>query len=1100
MKAAFVSPTFSFTRDGRRLLAASREAVTVIDTRSSAVDTIAVRDTRAIAGFVDQIWVVHGPGASLSRFGLAGVKVGPATGIADDDAMLVAAPVGVPAAVWTSRPSLAIREENGELRIEAASPGDHAIPLTARRYVTISGHTVVAPSGLTCELQVGARVLAASIVLDNSSVALLVDRSGVRELVTIGLSNARLALRKQIATGALRVAARAGLVGIVVEPRRVGILDLRSGRVVGELDAPLDVADFALDPDGTRIALRDPGTTIEVLDLRAALAAHPPRASITSSLDHPADEPDIDRARSTEPTIEHDTPKTGVTQPTSGHASPKTGVTQPTSGHASPKTGVTQPTSGRNTSQTGVTQPTNGHGSPETGVTRPGVSSPESGITQPSNGHTSREPTGGLRRPFDLRALAPVEITSQVDRATALAAIDQETRAVALWTLRAITEAWDSRRIGYGNEGKHPFEHEVAALLGMNRGFASAHVAAARQHLEAYEAECDGKVDPRSPHMPLGALALELGLSPLALDILMVVAAPGLWANAARLYGILANDPGRALVDEALVQQVIGPRASRHDIAVELEPHAPLVRLGVVAVDTTRPRPFGALTVDPIVLARLRRERPDLGTGVVARGSDRALEELVVTPGVIGDALSSLGRTSGLARISIRGRAGSGRRTLLAALAAEAGRPLGIIDVSVLPRGERDRAYAIRGALRRAMLAGLLPCVVGLETLGAVEHESADALADVMRAHPGPIAVVLPADGTPPFDPGHVAIDLPVLAESARLDLWTDTLGDAGLRADAAALGARYRIGPGTIRRAISASAAAGIARDADCTAALDAYIRQTRDARLGAHARRVERLGTWDSLVLPADIGDSLRELVARVRHRRTVFETWGMDKQMATSRGLTALFSGPPGTGKTLVAGVIARELGLDLYQVELSKLMSKWIGETERNLAAIFDAAEDGQVVLLFDEADSLFAKRTEVRSSNDRYANLEVNYLLQRLDSFEGIAILTTNASSAIDPAFKRRMSFRLSFPFPDEETRVELWRAHLPPTLPIAGPLELDRLAHKYQLSGGYIRNACLRAAFLAAQDDSAIAQHHLERAVALEYAELGKLSASGALE
>jgi hypothetical protein len=577
------------------------------------------------------------------------------------------------------------------------------------------------------------------------------------------------------------------------------------------------------------------------------------------------------------------------------------------------------------------------------------------------------------------------------------------------------------------------------------------------------------------------------------------VATPALWADAARLYGVLANDPGRALVDEALVQQIIGERASRHDLAVELEPHAPLVRLGVITVETTRSRPFGALSVDPIVLARLRRERPDLGPGVVARGSDRALEEIVVGPGVLDDALAALARASGPARISIRGRAGSGRRTLMSSIAAEAGRALGIVDVAVLPRGERDRAFAIRAALRRAMLAGLLPCVLGLETIGVAEQESADARAEVMRAHPGPIAVVLPPDGTPPFDPGYIAIELPVLAEGARLELWDDALGDAGLTAHSAALAARYRVGPGTIRRAISSSVAAGVAREVDCTSHLDAFIRQTRDARLGAHARRVERLGTWDSLVLPADINDSLRELVARVRHRRTVFETWGMGKQMATSRGLTALFSGPPGTGKTLVAGVIARELGLDLYQVELSKLMSKWIGETERNLAAIFDAAEDGQVVLLFDEADSLFAKRTEVRSSNDRYANLEVNYLLQRLDSFEGIAILTTNASSAIDPAFKRRMSFRLSFPFPDEETRVELWRAHLPPTLPIAGELALDKLAHKYQLSGGYIRNACLRAAFLAAQDDTAISQHHLERAVALEYAELGKLSDSGTL-
>jgi SpoVK/Ycf46/Vps4 family AAA+-type ATPase len=283
------------------------------------------------------------------------------------------------------------------------------------------------------------------------------------------------------------------------------------------------------------------------------------------------------------------------------------------------------------------------------------------------------------------------------------------------------------------------------------------------------------------------------------------------------------------------------------------------------------------------------------------------------------------------------------------------------------------------------------------------------------------------------------------------------------------------------------------------CDDRIDAFLRQSRDLRLADHAHRIDRLASWSDLVLPPDIMDSLRELVARVRHRRTVFEDWGMGRTMVTSRGLTALFQGQPGTGKTLVAGVIARELGLDLYQVDLSKVMSRWIGETERNLATIFDAAEDGQVILLFDEADSLFARRTEVRSSNDRYANLEVNYLLQRIDAFEGIAILTTNSGGSIDPAFKRRLSFRLSFPFPDEETRAELWRAHLPRELPRAGELTFDLLARKYQLSGGYIRNACLRAAFLAAQEETPLHQHHLERAVALEFAELGKLSTTGTI-
>jgi SpoVK/Ycf46/Vps4 family AAA+-type ATPase len=300
------------------------------------------------------------------------------------------------------------------------------------------------------------------------------------------------------------------------------------------------------------------------------------------------------------------------------------------------------------------------------------------------------------------------------------------------------------------------------------------------------------------------------------------------------------------------------------------------------------------------------------------------------------------------------------------------------------------------------------------------------------------------------------------------------------------------------VRRAVAETAR--LPREGDATAAIDRRVRATRDLKLAQHARRIDRLATWDQVVLPADLRDTVRELIARVRHHHRVFEEWGMERVVQTSRGLTVLFQGPPGTGKTLVAGLIARELGLELHQIDLSRVTSKWLGETERNLAAIFDAADEGQVVLLFDEADALFAKRTAVRSSNDRYANLEVDYLLQRLDAFEGIAILTSNHGSSIDPAFKRRMSFRLTFPVPDEETRELLWRAHLPPELPLDGTLDLEELASRHAFSGGCIRRVCLRAAFLAAADGAHLGQRHLERAVALDLAETGKLSSSGGLD
>ena len=202
-------------------------------------------------------------------------------------------------------------------------------------------------------------------------------------------------------------------------------------------------------------------------------------------------------------------------------------------------------------------------------------------------------------------------------------------------------------------------------------------------------------------------------------------------------------------------------------------------------------------------------------------------------------------------------------------------------------------------------------------------------------------------------------------------------------------------------------------------------------DDRLAGLATRVEVRQSWDDVVLQDDQRLALVELVARVRERRTVHERWGFADKVGRGLGVAALFSGPPGTGKTLIAGLVAKELRLALYQVDLSKVVSKWIGETEKNLSALFDAAEAGHAVLLFDEADALFGKRTEVRSSNDRHANQEVNYLLQRLESFKGVCILTTNHDTAIDEAFRRRLAVHLRFSVPDVRERLQLWNALMP---------------------------------------------------------------------
>jgi ATP-dependent Clp protease ATP-binding subunit ClpA len=338
-----------------------------------------------------------------------------------------------------------------------------------------------------------------------------------------------------------------------------------------------------------------------------------------------------------------------------------------------------------------------------------------------------------------------------------------------------------------------------------------------------------------------------------------------------------------------------------------------------------------------------------------------------------------------------------------------------------------------------------------------------------------------------------VVLDIKAPTSRQRAKLWHRELGQ-GTQEDAEYLATQYPLAPALIHHAAKAAKARATGRKMQPEDVHDG-VRAVLDGKLGDYAKRVEVSQTWDDLVIPEDQMEAIQYLLARIRQRRTVYEQWGFAAKVGKGLGTSALFSGPPGTGKTMVAALIAKELGLELYQVDMAKITSKYIGETERNLAALFDAAEAGHAVLLFDEADSLFGKRTEVKSSNDRYANLETNYLLQRLESFTGICLLTTNHESSIDPAFQRRLSLHVRFELPEVEERAALWQAMLPALAPVSEQLDFMWLARKFAMSGGYIRNATLRAAFLAADEGTEITGMHLERAARLEYEGMGKIAA-----
>ncbi|MHC1767293.1 MAG: ATP-binding protein [Verrucomicrobiia bacterium] len=259
---------------------------------------------------------------------------------------------------------------------------------------------------------------------------------------------------------------------------------------------------------------------------------------------------------------------------------------------------------------------------------------------------------------------------------------------------------------------------------------------------------------------------------------------------------------------------------------------------------------------------------------------------------------------------------------------------------------------------------------------------------------------------------------------------------------------------------------------------------------RLEALAQRIPSSATWSDLVLPAPQLQTLRDIALQVRQRAKVCNEWGFADQSSRGLGLSALFCGPSGTGKTLAAEILATEMRLDLYRIDLSAVVSKYIGETEKNLRRVFDAAEAGGAVLLFDEADALFGKRSEVKDSHDRYANVEVSYLLQRMEAYRGLAILTTNMKEALDPAFLRRLRFVVTFPFPDQAQRAEIWRRIFPRKTP-TDRLDAGALS-RLSISGGNIRSIALNAAFAAADAGEPVRMHHLLRAVRTEYDKLEK--------
>jgi len=586
----------------------------------------------------------------------------------------------------------------------------------------------------------------------------------------------------------------------------------------------------------------------------------------------------------------------------------------------------------------------------------------------------------------------------------------------------------------------------------------------------------------------LRTIAGAFGLDGIDVNLLLVALAPDLDARFESLYGYLNDDVTRRRASVGLALELAGLSTADVEARSRLSGQGALVRHGLVVVEgAERPILTRALRVRDRITAHL------LGGDLPDPELERVFAQ-VVPDQPYAPLVQALRVGIRLVHLQEKGVA-SGLCITAGSVAALGNADPVLIDLAQLAAATHPPELAAE-ALREARLRdGIL--VAG--PLDAVTD--ADDVIRILAESGWPTVLV----GRRPWDPGWssavpLLLDAPQPNAAERTDLWQRALGDElatanGQRVDLVEATRAFHLGITQIDRATEAARLRALAEGRPVEPRdLRAGARAQNSAGLERLAHRISPAADWDDLVLPADARAQLHELTARARHRELVLDDWQIGGRSSRGRGITALFGGESGTGKTLAAEVIAGELGLDLYVIDLSTVIDKYIGETEKNLDRIFTDASRVNGVLLFDEADAIFGKRSEVHDARDRYANVEVAYLLQRMERFDGLAILTTNLRANLDEAFTRRLDVIVDFPMPEEDARRALWRMHLPARLPQSDDIDLDFMARRFRLAGGHVRNICLAAAYFAAERAADVSMADLVRGTEREYRKLGRLT------
>lgn len=572
----------------------------------------------------------------------------------------------------------------------------------------------------------------------------------------------------------------------------------------------------------------------------------------------------------------------------------------------------------------------------------------------------------------------------------------------------------------------------------------------------------------------IGTLANIFGLSGFERDVLLLAAGVEMDSHLAALCGAAQNQLQHSHVTFSLA---LGALAEPHWSAIT--PVRPLRRWRLIELDESANLTAARLKIDERVLHYLA------GVNYLDRRLHPMLR-LVEPPALMASAhahavarvVERLQKADGSPPvIELSGDDRSGQEDVAAVITERLGLRLHALAAADIPTAlhEQDALAVLWG--RETALLGSALLIVCDEGQDAARRLAARLTGLVLLAAREPLRLDR-------FSLRHT-VNKPDSLDQKRL--WEKALGTGATWVNGALEGVatQFRLSARSIQ-AIGTELAPALAADVEGNAALWRACRGLDSARLDGLAQRIELAAGWRDLILPEAQMITLRQIVAHVRHRLRVYDDWGFAGKGARGLGISALFAGESGTGKTMAAEVLANELNLDLYRIDLSAVVSKYIGETEKNLRRVFDAAEESGTILLFDEADALFGKRSEVRDSHDRYANIEVSYLLQRMEVYRGLAILTTNHKTALDPAFQRRLRFIVQFPFPDQTQREAIWRGIFPAAIPRDG-IDYGKLA-RLNVAGGNIHNIALNAAFLAAETDEPVSMAHLQRAAHAEAA------------